>query len=100
MAVYQTVSININMLFVATRAILIPSRSFKPLVEGVVDHSLKQSWKLKNISNVQTEYTQIFTTKGGEGTLTLVISLIVDKGTCLLLFIEPFSLCISNITVT
>ena len=82
--------------FVATRTILIPSHICKPVVEAVGDHFLKRSLRLKNINNIQTEHehTQTFTPRGSQGTITLILPLVVDKATCLLLVIEPLSLVI------
>ena len=52
-------------------------------------------WTHKNLNNIQTECTQIFTTRGGEVAITLILSLVADKDTCLLFVIEPLFLSLS-----
>ena len=79
--------------FVATRTNLIPSHSRKPLMEAVVNHSLKRSLETQNVNNIQTERTQIFTARGSEGTITLILPLVTNKATCMLVSLDPPSLC-------
>ena len=64
-------------------------------MEAVVNHSLKRSLETQK-HNLQTERTQIFTARGGEDAITLILSLVAHKATCLLLFKEPLSLIIFN----
>ena len=43
-------------------------------MEAVADHPLKRSLETQNVDSVQTERIQIFTTRGGEVTITFILS--------------------------
>ena len=62
-------------------------------METVVNHSLKRSLETQNVNNTQTERTQIFTARGSEGTIILILPLVTNKATCMLISLDPPLLC-------